>query len=376
MNEPQYIKIYKHLKNKIITGGITEGETLETEMQLTQQFSVSRVTIRKSMKLLVDKGFVERKQGRGTVIIYNKESVIPPDKDNYDSLEVKINRKLIGFVLPDISSSFGMKILEGIEEEADKRGFFLVIKLTKGEQKLEGKAINDLLALGVSGLIILPQHGEFFNPAIMELSLKNYPYVLIDLELKGLKSSFIGIDNKAASFKAVTYLLDKGHKKILYLSPSIKHTTALEDRLQGAKSAFIHKNLMLPENFILTEFKSTIPGNQTIKSIEEDKLILHNFLSNHSGITAIFASEYRIALVASIVLSEREINVPDDISIICFDSPENYVGRNIFTHIKQDQYSIGCMAIEKLNKIICGDNKIEKITFPVDLIEGTTTKSL
>lgn len=377
MKEPQYIKIYQNLLNKIKSGDIEDGSTLETEMELTKIFEVSRVTIRKALEILVNEGYLTRKQGRGTMVTYNNGTPELIDKKiKYNISSSTGKKRLIGYILPDISSSFGMKTLEGIEEEAERRGFYLVMKFTKGDQELEGKAIKDLLALGASGLIIFPQHGEFFNPVIMELSLKKFPYVLIDLELKGLKSSFVGTDNKEASFKAVSHLLDKGHKNILYLSPSVEHTSALEDRLEGTRSAFLSRNVLLPESNILTNFKSTIPGDQTIENVEYDKEILYNVLTKNSDITAIFASEYRLALLASVALNKLNLKIPKDISIICIDSPTDYLGHYDFTHIRQNEYRMGTLAMEKLDEIIQGNSQIQRLVLPVELIEGCTTQSI
>ena len=379
MKDPQYLKIYRHFLGLINNGVLKDGDPVATEMEMTKQFEVSRVTVRKALEMLVSEGYLSRKPGRGTVVTLRHES-LPGSEDlslNQDIYnKVNMGQKFIGFILPDISSSYGMKILEGIEKEAEARGYYLVMKLTKGNQELEKKAIRDLLILGASGLIIQPQHGEYYNPVIMELALKKFPFVLVDLELKGLKCSYVGTDNEKASHLALSYFLNRGHRDILYLSPPIRFTSALEDRLEGARKAFDTYGLSLPESNILTEFLSTMPGQQTAERIEQDKKILRDHLRAHRNITAIFACEYHLALLASVVLKELNLNIPDDISLLCFDSPSDYLGRHDFTHVRQNEYRMGVLAMEKLWEMIEGASEIQRVVLPVELVEGDTTKEI
>ncbi|MBF9015853.1 MULTISPECIES: substrate-binding domain-containing protein [unclassified Oceanispirochaeta] len=381
MKEPQYYKIYKHIINRINSGELQDGATLETEMELTKQFNVSRVTIRKALELLVNEGFLSRQRGKGSVVMLNEDTRRNAGLQSHFTPSFSMaggGQRVIGFILPDFSSGFEMKIVEGMEKEAEKHGFFLVMKLTKGDQKLEEKAIRNLLALGVTGLIILPQHGEFYNPVIMELSIKGFPFVLVDRELRGLKSSFVGTDNIAAAYQAVQYLYENGHRNILYLTPPVRNTSALEDRMEGARSALDAFNIPCRESLFLSDFQSTIPmpDSDLLANMEADKKILIDFFSREKGVTAIFASEYRLALLASDVLKELNLRIPEDISIICFDSPIDYFGQFSFTHLRQNEYGMGELAMEMLNRIIEGESDIQKKVLPAELVHGTTTSSV
>ncbi|PMH33978.1 transcriptional regulator [Vibrio sp. 10N.286.49.C2] len=71
-----YRKIADAIREKISIGEYKVGEALPTEAQLREEFSVSRVTVRQALKLLVENEELESVQGSGT---YVKES-----KVNYD----------------------------------------------------------------------------------------------------------------------------------------------------------------------------------------------------------------------------------------------------------------------------------------------------
>jgi GntR family transcriptional regulator len=68
MGSPLHHQIYLVLADGISTGRYAEGEPLPTEEQLTQMFSVSRITVRRAMTSLQDAGLVERGAGRRTIV--------------------------------------------------------------------------------------------------------------------------------------------------------------------------------------------------------------------------------------------------------------------------------------------------------------------
>jgi GntR family transcriptional regulator len=68
MGSPLHHQIYLVLADGISTGRYAAGEALPTEEQLTQMFSVSRITVRRAMASLQDAGLIERGAGRRTVV--------------------------------------------------------------------------------------------------------------------------------------------------------------------------------------------------------------------------------------------------------------------------------------------------------------------
>ncbi|MBI9106791.1 MAG: GntR family transcriptional regulator [Spirochaetales bacterium] len=69
---PAYTKVYNHLKGMIAKGDYPLGHLLPSEPELEKQFGVSRTTIRRAVELLARAGYVEVKQGRGTLVLdYN-----------------------------------------------------------------------------------------------------------------------------------------------------------------------------------------------------------------------------------------------------------------------------------------------------------------
>ncbi|MGG5372224.1 GntR family transcriptional regulator [Enterococcus sp. AZ196] len=74
-NSVKYLAIYEELKQEIINGAYTVGETFPAEPELQQRFNVSRITVRHAVKLLVDEGYLQRIHGVGTIVLSQKESL-------------------------------------------------------------------------------------------------------------------------------------------------------------------------------------------------------------------------------------------------------------------------------------------------------------
>ncbi len=68
MNRPRYLQIADQLIKQINDGTLPAGSMLPTEIEQQEQFGVSRVTIRKSMEILVDKDLLYRVRGSGTYV--------------------------------------------------------------------------------------------------------------------------------------------------------------------------------------------------------------------------------------------------------------------------------------------------------------------
>ncbi len=71
---PLYLQIAEELKAKINSGELKPNSRIPTELELSDSYQVSRITIRKAMELLVDEEILVRKQKIGTFVSNKKMS--------------------------------------------------------------------------------------------------------------------------------------------------------------------------------------------------------------------------------------------------------------------------------------------------------------
>ncbi|EPW6725666.1 GntR family transcriptional regulator [Vibrio parahaemolyticus] len=114
--KPKYIEIAEYLEQRIREGVLEPKSMLPKESVLQEQFSVSRVTIRKSLQLLVNNGLISRSRGSGTYI--------NDLKAQHDALH------LLGFI-----------------EEVSKQGKLPSSKVVRFELKLPSSVIAEKLRL-------------------------------------------------------------------------------------------------------------------------------------------------------------------------------------------------------------------------------------
>ncbi|QIK70013.1 GntR family transcriptional regulator [Erysipelothrix sp. HDW6C] len=67
-----YVEIAIQLKNDILAGKYPMGSYIPTERELEETFNVSKITVRNAVEILANEGYVEKKSGKGTIVISNR----------------------------------------------------------------------------------------------------------------------------------------------------------------------------------------------------------------------------------------------------------------------------------------------------------------
>src|SRR5438309_2722532 len=62
-------QIAQQIEKRILSGELQNGDRLPTERELSQQFHASRTAVREAMKTLAQRGLVDMRPGRGTIVI-------------------------------------------------------------------------------------------------------------------------------------------------------------------------------------------------------------------------------------------------------------------------------------------------------------------
>jgi GntR family transcriptional repressor for pyruvate dehydrogenase complex len=62
-------RVAEQIEKRILAGELRSGDRLPTERDMAEQFQVSRTAVREAMKILGQKGLVDMRPGRGTIVI-------------------------------------------------------------------------------------------------------------------------------------------------------------------------------------------------------------------------------------------------------------------------------------------------------------------
>ncbi len=295
------------------------------------------------------------------------------EKNNYipnmtaRSLVNKLS-KIIGVinrVVPEksgnfISDPFHSVVIDGIEKKLREKGYYLMIRTVYNEDELFSLLRN----WNMDGLILT---GLFQDDFFEKLMNAGVPFVLVDSYIDNRKVLNIGLEDCNGGYMATKYLIDKGHRHIVFASPIIKHNGVVEERFKGYKQA-------LKEADIPFESKNVYQQEITIT----EGIGLGHKLSSRSDVSAIFATADILAAGIISGLNEKGKRVPDDFSVVGFD--DLYISSLTaprLTTIHQDTQEKGKMAAESLIRVIEGfPIASNNITLPVKLVERHSVKDI
>lgn len=68
MAEPMYRQVARALEQQILSGELSPGQQIRSELELRSQYEASRNTIRDAIRWLVSRGLVETRAGQGTFV--------------------------------------------------------------------------------------------------------------------------------------------------------------------------------------------------------------------------------------------------------------------------------------------------------------------
>jgi GntR family transcriptional regulator, arabinose operon transcriptional repressor len=368
-SKPIYEQILDLLRSEILDKKYNVGDRVPSEKELADKHNVSRITSKKALELLAKEGLIVRKPGRGSFVTEGR-----PVPEQRQAVSEESKSLLVGLIITDFGNSYGMDMIYGMERAAAENDSFLLLRRSFGISNNEESAIRAFLQIGVDGIIVFPAQGEFYNAEILKLVIQGFPLVLVDRHLKGVNTASITTDNVKAAKLGTDYLLDLDHKYISMLTPPPMDTTAIEDRIEGFVRAHAERGVLVDRTLWLDKITSTLPNSFNPPNQEKDIFMIKAHLQSNPQITALFAIEYNIALLAKTAIEQLGLRIPQDISIVCFDSPPTTLGSGyLFTHLAQEEEKIGRLAVENVLKLKNGDKVASQIVLEAQLIIGEST---
>lgn len=362
MEASLYQQVYDQLRHQIETGQLSVGNKIPGLDDLAHTFGVSTITVRKALDLLSAQGLVLRRPRIGTVVV-SREPVQDPT--------VREARTFIGCVLTDYDDTFGTALLAGVIDAAQGRAE-VVVKRSLGDLAREEQAIKDLVDAGSRGLIVLPTSSHQIPTAVLQLTARRFPMVIVDRSFDSVPISSVSSDNFAGAKLATEHLINLGHRQIGWMAPPTGIST-IEDRHAGYIRAQAEHRIAYLAAQELTTIDSVIPGSSG--SLADDLAKIDAFLATHPEVTAYLVSEYNIALLLAAACRRRSLQVGRDISIVCFDHPVAAFDpdRFMFTHIHQDQTQMANAAVDQLMAEIAQPGTVDKRIIGVQLVPGASS---
>lgn len=280
---------------------------------------ISEETVKKVEKIIEEEGYVPNVRARA----------------------LKTNRSnILALLIPSIKNPFFAEIARGIEDTANELGYSVILGNTYDDFSKETKYLNTMHELRVDGIIVAGSYDR--NQEKEEAYTFDVPLVAIDRAVyyKNI-TTFITTDNYNSSKKIAEILFENGYRSFYYLGGPEKNSVA-KKRYEGTFAGLEGKKLK--------KYKEVF-GKYAI----EDG---YNLIKNEKDIQdydVIIAGNDLLAIGAIQSLQERNIKIPDEVSVIGFDDMEIFseIKPNLST-VRQPSYQIGEDAVKMIDKTIKG----------------------
>jgi LacI family transcriptional regulator len=253
----------------------------------------------------------------------------------------------LGVAVSDIYNPFFTALIKSISKEVRKTGYTIMLCDSDDNTVFEKDSIEHLLERRVEGLIIAPV--GIFSDYFHEIKNANIPTIIVDRIFPNTIFDSVYVDNYRGSYLATEYLIKEGHRKIAFIQ-GLPGTVPNEERIKGYLDAMKHYRIPINQNYIVGSDYRIINGYVQTKTL----------INSEEPPTAIYAAGDLIALGCLQAINERNLKIPDDISLISFDDPEYFAHLSPpLTAVRQPVREMGTIAVKLLIDLIQNRN-IEK----------------
>jgi LacI family transcriptional regulator len=208
----------------------------------------------------------------------------------------------IGVVLPDLHGEFFSEIVRGMDREASRRGYLLLLSnLHSGSEQ----AANALRAMRgrVDGLIVMAPH---LGAAELSAALpRGLPSILINTRDGPDRHPSIHLDNGAGARAVVDHLASLGRKRLVHIAGPAKNIDA-QERSQAFRAAVSAHGLI----------GKVVEGDF---EMESGSRAIADLLAKGTAFDAVFAANDNMAIGAIEALRAAGKSIPDDVAIVGFD---------------------------------------------------------
>lgn len=274
---------------------------------------------------------------------------------------------ILSLLITDITNPFFTKLARGAEDKAKQMGYRLLLCNSDEDITKESDYINMLISTGVDGVIITPSE-DSSRKNLDFLNNNKIPFILLDRKIEGIHADEIHGDSQNGTRKVLEHLIQIGHQRIAIINGPLNISTARE-REQSYIDTLKAYQLPLQEDFILqSHYKNEHTNISKILAIPVDQRP-----------TAIFAANNFIAINTIKELRAKNIRVPEDISVACFDDLDTSLDLDPFlTVVSQPAYQFGFMGAEMLIERIESKAPLDfrKVVLSSELIIRGSTASI
>lgn len=284
-----FSRLKDELRRQIEDRELIPGAALPSENQLSDTYGISRPSVRKALDELENSGLIRRIPGKGSFV----SSPSQPALRRLFNVGVDIRLD------HEQAEWYTAKLLSGISRCCADNTARMVF--------VDAKASQPITPGFLDGFIIM-------TDAAMEcgtqLAAADMPVVVINRFPEDPAMAYVSVDYPAEARRAVSHLIAMGHRDIalIYGMPG----AAIDLRRLGYEQAMNEAGLHVTPGHIFT--------SNSLYNLEEP---IAAFLERRN-FSAAFAVDATMMFQLHYACKSRNISIPDDLSVICFDDMDTF----------------------------------------------------
>lgn len=341
-----------------------------TLKQIAKELDVSIGTVSKALRNSKEIGEETKEKIQAFAKFYNY-------KPNNIALSLKNRKtKTIGVLIPEIVHHFFSKVIQGIENVANRKGYNVVIGVSN--ESFDKEVINmEMLASGsIDGFILsisketmMQQDYHHFNETINQ----GMPIVMFDRVVGDIRCDKVIVDDLEGAKKAVNKLIENGCKHIAIITTK-DYVSVGRLRTQGYIEA-LNSHEMITETNLILKVDDKLASEDYIEVLEEE---IKTLLLLNPEIDGIFAVNELYAVTVMKVAKKLGKRIPEDLQVVGFtDGVLSKHASPSLTTVSQHGMKIGEVAADLLIEKIESDSMqdpVRTVVIETELIERESTK--
>jgi DNA-binding LacI/PurR family transcriptional regulator len=253
--------------------------------------------------------------------------------------------RTIGVVVATIADPFVAEVVQGVETTAHDHGYTVVLSGSGSEPVREIAAVEMLRSKRVDGLIVTASRiGALYLDHVERLGV---PVVLINNhnEQSGHYTYTVTVDNHHGGLLAMDHLLEKGHRRIAYVTGPADHSSDME-RLGAYRQALEARGQTWEADLVVGGDGWPDGGRRALETL----------MARTQPPTAVFCYNDMTAIGLLRAAHEMAIRVPGAMAVVGFDdiSLAAYVDPPLTT-IAQPKFEMGQLAMGMLLNLMQTD---------------------
>jgi LacI family transcriptional regulator len=231
---------------------------------------------------------------------------------------------------------FYFPVISGIERECREYGLSMVYTTMEVDDYNRATRLSANVARGqFSGLLVV---GAYLNRDMArQVSTANCPVVLVDGYSESTRFDRVLMNNVESAQRAVSYLIEKGHRHIGLIGSSANCYPSIMERREGYFRALQEHGIN--ESYVVDSILNRDASHQATLAL----------LNQYPHVSALFVVNDNAAMGAISAVRELKCEVPDDISVVGFDDiafAQDMVPPLTTMHV--DKMEMGKLALRQL----------------------------